>query len=60
VQHVTWRWLPWDQTAALDNARSATAALLQARIERDEIDAYIEAVLEHRQQRTQPVERAVV
>jgi len=57
---ITWRWLPGDQTAALDNARSATAALLQARIERDEIAAYVEAVLEQRQRRTQVVERAVV
>jgi len=57
---MTWTWLLGDQTAALDNARSATAALLQARIERDEIDTYIEGVLEHRQRRTQPVEQAVV
>jgi len=45
---------------ALDNARAATAALLQARIERNEIDAYVAAVLERRQRREQPAEQAVV
>jgi hypothetical protein len=57
---MTWSWLPWDQTTAVDNARSATAALLQARIERDEIEAYIEVVLSSRRRTRPAADKAVV
>jgi hypothetical protein len=60
VLHMTWNWLPWDQTTAVDNARSATAALLQARIERDEIEAYIDDVLSSRRRTRSVAEKAVV
>ena len=40
-----WVWRPWDQTRAVDNARAASTGLSQARIERQEIDGYIERLL---------------
>ena len=39
-----WRWRLADQQTALRNARHATAVLEQRRRERDEVDAYLQAV----------------
>ena len=44
----TWMWRPWDQTRAVDNARAASTDLSRARVEREEINAYVEGLLSRR------------
>lgn len=37
-----WRfWLPWDQTRAISNARSASIELSRCRAEREEVDSFV-------------------
>jgi hypothetical protein len=46
---VRWRiWRPWDQTRAIDNARTASTELSRSRAEREEVDHYLAARLETR------------
>ena len=43
-----WIVTPWDQARAVDNARTASAALHRARVEREEVHAFIESELRRR------------
>jgi hypothetical protein len=46
---VRWRiWRPWDQTRAIDNARTASTEVSRSRAEREEVDIYLAARLENR------------
>lgn len=37
-----WTWRPWDQTRAVDNARAASTELARNRVEREEVELFLE------------------
>jgi hypothetical protein len=42
------QWFPWGQTRAIANARSASTALSRARVEREDVELYLERAIEDR------------